>query len=141
MYEQRADTPHYVIPKLPDQLLRHTLDQRQFLYKVFQVGILHHVHSEDYGFGFSSGLRKFNYTYKNNKSDAETTLFDKSAVFPLFKKGDKINTIQTNQVFYVNIENFDKIIAVYPSKLNYDSITRNLYFLYQNTLSLKIRII
>ncbi|GAA5817549.1 hypothetical protein MFLAVUS_011097 [Mucor flavus] len=113
MYEQRADTPHYVIPKLPDQLLRHALEQRQFLYKGFQVGILHHVHSEDYGFGFSSGLKKFNYTYKNNKSDTETTLFDNSAVF------------------YVNIENFDKIIAVYPSELNYDNITQ--YFKLKNT--------
>ncbi|KAI9247753.1 hypothetical protein EDC94DRAFT_625549 [Helicostylum pulchrum] len=50
MYEQGMDIPHYIVPKLSNQLFQPVLRQRPLSYKGFQVGVLQHICSENYGY-------------------------------------------------------------------------------------------
>ncbi|KAI9259107.1 hypothetical protein EDC94DRAFT_675027 [Helicostylum pulchrum] len=80
LYEEKIDIAHYSIPKLSNRLLRPVLQQEPFSYKAFQVGVLYHVYSENYGFGFNSQSYKF----KNKISDSIITAIDIETVFPPF---------------------------------------------------------
>lgn len=103
MYEQRIDTYHYVIPKLPSQLLQPVLQQRPFTYKAFQVGILRHVYSESHGFGFDHNADEPYFLYRNKILDTNPIPIDCNTVVLLFKKTDKISSSQTNREIYLNL--------------------------------------
>ncbi|KAI9273931.1 hypothetical protein EDC94DRAFT_113854 [Helicostylum pulchrum] len=102
LYEERIDIAHYTLPKLSNELLRPVLQQEPFSYKVFQVGALYHVYSENYGIGFDSEFGQLPYKFKNKISDSKITSVDEKAVFPLFKKGNRINSAQIERVFYLS---------------------------------------
>ncbi|KAG2233262.1 hypothetical protein INT48_001711 [Thamnidium elegans] len=103
LYEQRIDVDHYTIPKLPNQLLQPILQQEPCSYKGFQVGVLRQVYSENFGFGFENSSDDTPVVLKNNREDRNTILIDDENLFPLFKKGDKMNESQLNRVFYLNM--------------------------------------
>ncbi|KAG2228887.1 hypothetical protein INT48_007052 [Thamnidium elegans] len=107
LYEQRIDVDHYMIPKLPNQLLQPILQQEPCSYKGFQVGVLRQVYSENFGFGFKNSLSDPPIALKNNIEDTNVILIDDEKVFPLFKKGDKMNESQLNRVFYLNTNQED----------------------------------
>ncbi|GAA5807513.1 hypothetical protein MFLAVUS_000876 [Mucor flavus] len=50
LYEEGIDVDHYTLLKLSNQLLQPVLRQEPSSYKAFQVGVLYHVYSENYGF-------------------------------------------------------------------------------------------
>ncbi|KAI8047202.1 hypothetical protein BDF21DRAFT_457392 [Thamnidium elegans] len=102
LYEQRIDMAYYTIPKLPNQLLQPILQQEPCSYKGFQVGVLRQVYSENFGFGFENSSDDTPVVLKNNREDRNTILIDDENLFPLFKKGDKMNESQLNRVFYLN---------------------------------------
>lgn len=102
MYEQGMDLPHYIIPKLSNQLLQPVLRQRPLSYKGFLVGFLQHICSENYGFGFYFPNECKGFSYKNSRSDTKSILIDRETVFPIFKKGDKVTSNQIDRVFYVS---------------------------------------
>ncbi|KAG2233240.1 hypothetical protein INT48_001689 [Thamnidium elegans] len=102
LYEQRIDLAYYTIPKLPNQLLQPILQEKPCSYKGFQVGVLRQVYSENFGFGFKDSSYCPPIVLKSNREDTNTILIDDEKVFPLFKKGDKMNESQLNRVFYLN---------------------------------------
>ncbi|KAG2233241.1 hypothetical protein INT48_001690 [Thamnidium elegans] len=104
LYEQRIDVAYYTIPKLPNQLLQPILQQEPCSYKGFQVGVLRQVYSENFGFGFEDASNGPPAVLKSNREDMNTVLIDDEKVFPLFKKGDKINESQLNRIFYLNMK-------------------------------------
>ncbi|KAI8047277.1 hypothetical protein BDF21DRAFT_210688 [Thamnidium elegans] len=104
LYEQRIDVDHYIIPKLSNQLIKPILQQEPCSYKGFQMGVLRQVYSENFGFGFENSLDDIPAVLKNNREDRNTILIDDKKVFPLFKKGDKMNESQLNRVFYLNMK-------------------------------------
>ncbi|GAA5808560.1 hypothetical protein MFLAVUS_001951 [Mucor flavus] len=99
LYEERIIIDHYTIPKLSNQPLQPVLQQEPFSYKAFEVGVLYHAYSENYGFGFKNMDDDTSYMFKNKISDSKITSIDKETVFPLFKKGNKINSTQIKRVF------------------------------------------
>ncbi|KAI8088118.1 hypothetical protein BDF21DRAFT_396308 [Thamnidium elegans] len=101
-YEQEIDIPHYIIPDLSNQLLQPVLQQQPFSYKGFLVGVLHHICSENYGFGFYFPKECEGFSLKNNSSDTKSISINRETVFPIFKRGDKITSSQNNRFFYVN---------------------------------------
>ncbi|KAG2235812.1 hypothetical protein INT48_003924 [Thamnidium elegans] len=118
MYEQRIEVAYYTIPKLPNQLWQPILQQEPCLYKGFQVGVLRQVYSENFGFGFNDPLGGTHIELKNNIKDPNAILIDSNKVFPLFKKGDKMNESQLNRVFYLNLDQvFSSIFRLYFFKL------------------------
>ncbi|KAG2229453.1 hypothetical protein INT48_007840 [Thamnidium elegans] len=102
LYEQRIDLAYYTIPKLPNQLLQPILQEKPCSYKGFQVGVLRQVYSENFGFGFKDSSYSPPIVLKSNREDTNTILIDDEKVFPLFKKGDKMNESRLNRVFYLN---------------------------------------
>ncbi|KAG2230585.1 hypothetical protein INT48_006890 [Thamnidium elegans] len=111
MYEQRIDIDHHTIPKLSNQLFQAVLYQQPFSYKEFQVGALYHVHSENYGFGLILEPKNISCDFKNKIS--MTTPTDDKTIYPLLKKGDKINNSETSQVFYLNSKDKIQIFALH----------------------------
>ncbi|KAI8067290.1 hypothetical protein BDF21DRAFT_112361 [Thamnidium elegans] len=107
LYEQRIDVDHYTIPKLPNQLWQPILQQEPCSYKGFQVGVLRQVYSENFGFGFENSSDDPPVVLKSNREDTNTILIDDERVFPLFKRGDKINESQLNRVFYLSTDRED----------------------------------
>ncbi|KAG2230313.1 hypothetical protein INT48_002738, partial [Thamnidium elegans] len=118
MYEQEIDTPYYIIPKLPNQLFQHALQQRPFSYKGFKVGILHHVYSENYCFNIGRALGKNCCLYKNMRYDIKTIEINDEVSFLLLKKGDIISSGNTSRVFYLISQDnpFDGRIRYFKSK-------------------------
>ncbi|GAA5808555.1 hypothetical protein MFLAVUS_001946 [Mucor flavus] len=74
LYEERIIIDHYTIPKLSNQLLQPVLQQEPFSYKVFQVGVLYHVHSDNYGFSIDTRLSPKSFQQENTY----TLSFDKT---------------------------------------------------------------
>ncbi|KAI8067257.1 hypothetical protein BDF21DRAFT_112036 [Thamnidium elegans] len=103
MYEQRIDLAYYTIPKLPNQLLQPILQEEPCSYKGFQVGVLRHIYNESFGFGFKDSSYNPPIVHKSNREDTNAILIDGKKVFPLFKKGDKMNESQLKRVFYLNM--------------------------------------
>lgn len=104
LYEQRIGIAHYTIPKLSNQLVQPILQQEPFSYKAFLTGVLYHVYTENYGFGFKMPFNDGHLNFKNKTSDSKITSTNKETVFPLFIKGNKISKSQVNRVFYLNSE-------------------------------------
>ncbi|KAI8067283.1 hypothetical protein BDF21DRAFT_454676 [Thamnidium elegans] len=104
LYEQRIDVDHYTIPKLSNQLRHPILQQEPCSYKGFQVGVLRQVYSENFGFGFHKPSYGPQVVLRYNREDTNTILIDREKVYPLFKKGDKMNESQLNRVFYLNTD-------------------------------------
>ncbi|GAA5808421.1 hypothetical protein MFLAVUS_001812 [Mucor flavus] len=94
LYEERIDIDHYTLPKLSNQLLQPVLQQEPFSYKAFKVGVLYHVYSENYGFGIDIKRGETHFKLKNKMSDSKFTSINDEPVFPLFKKGNRINMTQ-----------------------------------------------
>ncbi|KAI9271103.1 hypothetical protein EDC94DRAFT_303382 [Helicostylum pulchrum] len=135
LYEQRIEIARYTIPILSNQLWRPIREREPCSYKAFQEGVLYHVHSENYGFGFFSYNVK-GYSFKNKISDSKSTSLDNKTVFPLFKKGSKINNSRTDRVFYLNSENyrdFSLNIKLYRLKMTY-TLTLDKKVLLKDTL-------
>ncbi|KAG2234213.1 hypothetical protein INT48_001932 [Thamnidium elegans] len=103
LYEQRIDMAYYTIPKLSNRLIQPILQQEPCSYKGFKAGVLRQVYSENFGFGFENSSDDPPVVLKSNREDTNTILIDDKKVFPLFKKGDKMNESQLNQVFYLNM--------------------------------------
>lgn len=94
-----------VIPKLPKQILMHTIGQKPFMYKYFQVSHLHQISSANYGFIIaqyvgSNASESEKPLYKDNKSDKDVIVCEDIA-FPLFRKGDTIPCNRFKRVFYL----------------------------------------
>ncbi|GAA5798565.1 hypothetical protein HPULCUR_003970 [Helicostylum pulchrum] len=102
LYEERIDIAHYTIPKLSNQLLQPVLQQEPFSYKAFQVGVLYHVYSENYGFSFDTQGGDISYKLKNKISDSKIISINNKTAFPFFKKGNRINDNQIKRVFYLS---------------------------------------
>ncbi|GAA5798352.1 hypothetical protein HPULCUR_003754 [Helicostylum pulchrum] len=106
LYEEGIDIAHYTLPKLSSQLLQPVLQQEPFSYKAFQVGVLYHVYSENYGIIFEAKSSDTPYWFKPSRSYSDSTSesdpIDEMIVFPLFKKGNKINRTQLKQEFYLS---------------------------------------
>ncbi|KAI8090506.1 hypothetical protein BDF21DRAFT_395962 [Thamnidium elegans] len=83
LYEQGLRIARYIIPKLPKKLFQPILQQEPYSYKAFLVGVLYHMYSKNYGFGFNECL--FPIHLKNKLSDLRSALMGK-AIIPLFKK-------------------------------------------------------
>ncbi|GAA5798473.1 hypothetical protein HPULCUR_003877 [Helicostylum pulchrum] len=116
LYEERIDIAHYTIPKLSNQLLQPVIQQEPFSYKAFQVGVLYHVYSENYGFGFNGQSDRIHYKFKNKISDSKITSINEETVFPLFKKGNRINNTQIKRVFYLSSEYETTVVTLLMSK-------------------------
>lgn len=94
-----------IIPKLPKQILMHTIGQKPFMYKYFQFGRLHQISSANYGFiiaqyADSDASESEKPLYKDKKSDKDVIVCEDIA-FPLFKKGDMIRCNSFKRVFYL----------------------------------------
>ncbi|KAG2235836.1 hypothetical protein INT48_003948 [Thamnidium elegans] len=107
LYTQRIDYNHCTIPRLSNQLRQPILQQEPCSYKEFQVGVLRQVYSENFGFGFKFSREDNPIVFKSNREDTNTSLIDDEKVFPLFKKGDKMNESQLNRAFYLNMNQED----------------------------------
>ncbi|KAI9247394.1 hypothetical protein EDC94DRAFT_653046 [Helicostylum pulchrum] len=68
----------------------------------FQVGVLYHVHSKNYGFSFDARPGLKYYKFKNKISDSKIPSIDKESVFPLVKKGNRIYSTQLKRLFYLS---------------------------------------
>ncbi|KAI8094001.1 hypothetical protein BDF21DRAFT_86107 [Thamnidium elegans] len=119
LYEQKVDMAYYTIPRLSNQLLQPILQQEPCSYKGFQVGVLRQVYSENFGFGFKVPPKGPPIVLKSNREDTNAILLDDEKVFPLFKKGDKMNKSQSNRVFYLNMnqEDDNNSLSLYFFKL------------------------
>ncbi|KAI9261374.1 hypothetical protein EDC94DRAFT_648773 [Helicostylum pulchrum] len=101
LYEERIDVAHYTLPKLLNQLLQPALRKEPFSYRAFKVGVLYHVYSENYGFGFDTEGGDISYIFKN-KIDSKIISINEETAFPLFKKGNRIKSTQIKRLFYLS---------------------------------------
>ncbi|GAA5801998.1 hypothetical protein HPULCUR_007458 [Helicostylum pulchrum] len=99
LYEERIDIAHYTLPKLLNQLSQPVLWKEPFSYKAFKVGVLYHVYSETYEFGFDTEGGDIPYKFKNKISDSKITSINQKTAFPLFKKGNRIKSTQMKRLF------------------------------------------
>ncbi|KAI8047148.1 hypothetical protein BDF21DRAFT_435141 [Thamnidium elegans] len=80
------------------------------------MGVLRQVYSGNFGFGFAASSDDTPIVLKTNREDRNTILIDSKKVFPLFKKGDKMNESQLNRVFYLNTnQKYAAVCIVYVS--------------------------
>ncbi|GAA5800332.1 hypothetical protein HPULCUR_005759 [Helicostylum pulchrum] len=78
-----------IIPKLPKQILMHTIGQKPFMYKYFQFGRLHQISSANYGFiiaqyADSDASESEKPLYKDKKSDKDVIVCEDIALMELF---------------------------------------------------------
>lgn len=102
--EKKLETKYFILPDFPDQLFQPKYTQKPFSYESFQVGALHQVSRETYGFTvtqFKRGYKKITPLYRDRVSDRMATEVKENYVFTLLKKGDAIYSCGIDKTFYL----------------------------------------
>ncbi|KAI8094110.1 hypothetical protein BDF21DRAFT_408017 [Thamnidium elegans] len=100
--ELGIDTSCFLVPELFSQLLRPVIAQRPLCYKSFKIGTLQQVCSENYIARITRDRSGERYPrYKAKITDTNTIECSSDTGFPLLNKGEIINNVPSNRIFYL----------------------------------------
>ncbi|GAA5815425.1 hypothetical protein MFLAVUS_008933 [Mucor flavus] len=97
--ELGIDTSCLLVPVIFSQLLQPVIAQRSFCYKDFKTGALQQVCSENYEFRITAG--EVDLLRKSKITDTENIECDRDTLFPLLNKGEIVNDVLSDQLFYL----------------------------------------